>query len=422
MTAPLRLEYRPLASIRRLPRNPKRHDLAGIHESLDRWKYREPVIIGDVGPEGATEEYLIGGHGRCETLEQSKAQGKEPPRGSLLADDGDWLIPCILGGERFDTIAEAEAAALALNRLTFKGGYDEHKLADLLADLARRGGVGLRGTGHDQDELHRLLKRLGRQDRPAGAEDAPPPPAAPVTKLGDVWILGDHRLLCGDATDPPSVARALAGAQPGLMATDPPWGVRYEGGSGNEKKRATMEGDQDAGLYPRFLPVALAALAPNAAIYLWHAAWEAEEVLRACRVSRLEIRSLIVWRKLKAHFGGWRAQYKQDFEPCLYLVRSTPPAWYGAADERAVWEIEQPSRNEHHPTQKPLELFEAPIRNHTKPGETVFEPFSGSGTQIIAAERTGRRCAAIEISPAYVDVAVERWQQLTGRQAVREAA
>jgi DNA modification methylase len=250
-------------------------------------------------------------------------------------------------------------------------------------------------------------------------DEVPEPPKKPISKPGDLWILGKHRLLCGDANSQTDMERLADGAKPVLLATDPPYGVDYQGGSGNAKKRDKIEGDASSSIYRTFLPVALGILAKDAAIFLWYAGSKGLAVYQAFEEAEIQVRNAIIWRKLKPHFGAYMAHYKQDHEPCLFGARGKPP-FFGPTDQRAVWEIEQPTKNELHPTQKPVELFEIPIRNHTRPGQAVLEPFAGSGTQIIAAEKTGRRCFALEIEPLYVDVAVARWEAFTGKKARRE--
>jgi len=228
-------------------------------------------------------------------------------------------------------------------------------------------------------------------------------------KLGDLWQLGEHRLICGDCTDKAVVDRVMGGEQVSLIVTDPPYGVNYDGGANNETKREKLTGDLDAELYDKFLQVA--PMNNECALYMWHDGRRANEVYEAAIKNGFEIRSQIIWHKLKAHYGAWMAQYKQKHEPCIYCVKGAP-TFSGATNEVTVWEYEQPSRNEFHPTQKPIELMERAIGNH--PYLIVYEPFSGSGTTLIACERLGRKCRAVEISPAYCAVAIQRWVDVTG--------
>jgi len=230
---------------------------------------------------------------------------------------------------------------------------------------------------------------------------------------GQLWQLGEHRLVCGDCTDKAVVDKVMQGEQVSLIVTDPPYGVNYDGGANNETKREKLTGDLDAELYDKFLQVA--PMNNECALYMWHADRRANEVYEAAIKNGFEIRSQIIWHKLKAHYGAWMAQYKQKHEPCIYCVKGAP-TFSGATNEVTVWEYEQPSRNEFHPTQKPIELMERAIGNH--PYLIVYEPFSGSGTTLIACERLGRKCRAVEISPAYVAVAIQRWVDVTGKEPV----
>jgi DNA modification methylase len=226
---------------------------------------------------------------------------------------------------------------------------------------------------------------------------------------GQLWKLGEHRIICGDCTDKAVVERVMQGEQVSLIVTDPPYGVNYDGGANNETKREKLTGDLDAELYDKFLQVA--PINNECALYMWHAGRRANEVYEAAIKNGFEIRSQIIWHKLKAHYGAWMAQYKQKHEPCIYCVKGAP-TFCGATNEVTVWEYEQPSRNEFHPTQKPIELMERAIGNH--PYLIIYEPFNGSGTTLIACERLGRKCRAVEISPAYVAVAIQRWVDVTG--------
>lgn len=376
-----------LADLRAHPRNPRRiskEAMAALEASLSEFDLVEPLIWNK------RTDYVLGGHQRLAVL---RKRGEKSVDVSVV-----------------DLDEKRELALMAvLNKPS--GEFT----ADVDALIGEMGAELRKSLGLD------ALLNGGRGPKETVVEDvAPPPPKKPISKTGDLWLLGGHRLLCGDSTKAEDVARLMGKERAVLMATDPPYGVDYEGGSGNSRKRARMEGDDSQSLYRAFLPVACNLVIREATpIYLWFADRKGRQVYEAISQSGFTIRSLIVWRKLSAHFGAYMAQYKQDHEPCLYAVRDAPP-WFGSTVERAVWEIAQPGVNELHPTQKPVELFAIPIRNHTREGEIVYEPFSGSGTQIVAAEQLKRRCYAIEIAPQYVDVAVLRWQALTDKKATNE--
>jgi len=198
------------------------------------------------------------------------------------------------------------------------------------------------------------------------------------------------------------------------MVTDPPYGVAYEGGQVNTKKRERLKSDEEPDVFAPALACAQKIM-PEGAWYVWHAGKHAEPVYASIRECGYDVRSLIVWHKLKAHYGAPSAHYCQKHEPCLYAVNGSA-GFIGPSNEVTVWEIEQPSRNEFHPTQKPIECMARAIRNHDAP--IVYDPFLGSGTTLVAAEQLDRRCFGMEIDPSYCDVIVKRWENLTGEKAV----
>jgi DNA modification methylase len=231
------------------------------------------------------------------------------------------------------------------------------------------------------------------------------------TALGQVWELGDHRLLCGDCTDADAVAQLMGGVLADLVVTDPPYGVAYSGGTTERKK---LDGDEAPSLYEPSLKIAANNTTDNAACYLWHSDSKSAAVSAAVSAAGYEKRSTIIWNKNQAQFGALGAQYKTKHEPCFYLFKKgNPPKWVGPTNEVTVWDIDRNRKNDHHPTEKPIECMARPIRNHAC--TTVYEPFSGSGTTLMACENLGRKCRAIEIDPGYVAVALERWSEATGK-------
>jgi DNA modification methylase len=254
-------------------------------------------------------------------------------------------------------------------------------------------------------------------------EEVPAPPAMPVSRLGDVWLLGHHRLACGDCTDAPVVQAALGGVRPHLMVTDPPCGVEYdpawrhEALEGSKTQRTgKVLNDHRADWREAW------ALFPGDVAYVWHGALHASTVADSLTACGFCIRAQIVWAKERLVLG--RGHYHWQHEPCWYAVRDGAKGhWAGDRKQTTLCSI--PSRDQDvdtvHGTQKPVACMRRPIENNSSPGQAVYEPFSGSGTTLIAAETTGRACHAVELSPAYVDVAVLRWQAFTGQEAVLEA-
>jgi site-specific DNA-methyltransferase (adenine-specific) len=289
-------------------------------------------------------------------------------------------------------------------------------------------------TGFTDAEIARL-RGGGRED----LDDVPEPPAKPVTRPGDVWTLGPHRLLCGDATSADDVARLLGDEKPFLMVTDPPYGVSYDptwrvaaGVSSRGAARGRVANDDRSDWREAW------ALFPGAVAYVWHGGLHAASVAGSLVASGFEIRAQLVWVKQRPvlsrgayHWqhepayvgvrGGAPDRWVEEHDLAAYAVREGEGArWDGGRRQSTVWEIEHRANASGHGTEKPVECMARPMRNHGGRGDAVYEPFCGSGTSIVAAETTGRRCFALELTPAYCDVAVERWQTITGGEARRE--
>lgn len=248
-------------------------------------------------------------------------------------------------------------------------------------------------------------------------DDVPDAPEEPTTKLGDLWILGNHRLLCGDATKRDDVERLMKGEKADMVFTDPPYGVDYDGGHSNNKRRDKIKNDSNESIYSKVLPLIRQVSADNMCLYLWFSDSVAKTIIDAVEASKFVIRQTLIWNKNVAQFGAIGAQYKMKHEPCLYSFKSGhPPAWTGPNNETTVWDINRSPKNEFHPTQKPVELCERAIKNHQP--VTVLDLFGGSGSTLIACEKLKRKCFMSEIDPRYVDVIITRWQNLTGKTAL----
>jgi len=364
------------------------------------------------------------------TYEAAKALGL--PVKVVESDGGELVVvkrsDLTLGGDE-----RARRLAYLDNRASELGlEWDQEQV---LADLAA--GVDLSGI-FSGPELAELLATptAGRTD----PDELPSPPAKALTRPGDLWTLGDHRLLCGDATKIEDVARLMDGERASLMATDPPYLVDYDGGHhpqtwGNGGKQAGhdvasktwdayVDHESAVAFYVAFLEAALKhALTANAAVYQCYAILRSEFIWQAWREVGLLPHQVCIWKKSRAVLThSW---FLWDYEPVMvgwpegHQPKAKPPA-----DERAVWEIASGEGNEaaisSHPTVKPVELYRRPIEWHTRVGQPIFEPFCGSGTAIIAAEMTGRRCYALELQPSFCDLALVRWQNFTGKRAVLE--
>jgi site-specific DNA-methyltransferase (adenine-specific) len=253
---------------------------------------------------------------------------------------------------------------------------------------------------------------------------------------GEVWQLGRHRLLCGDATDPANWTRLMAGELAHTIVTDPPYAINYLGGRAAQEerigaKRRGAEGQEGDAYWDdltdneyRTLLTGSLSLAhqhsdDKAPLYLWFASSHLRDVLDCLSETGWQERNLLVWVKNNGA-GALFAQYKHWYEPCFYAhKRGQPPRWHGPTNERTVWEHDKPLVNDLHPTMKPVALIERTIQNATELGHLVVDPFLGSGTAVIAAERTGRRCYGFDLDARYCDVILSRWQSFTGQEAVR---
>ncbi len=241
-----------------------------------------------------------------------------------------------------------------------------------------------------------------------------------ISVLGDLWVLGNHRVLCGDATLLADVQRLLKGVSPSLMATDPPYGVEYDpewrakaGVNRNRSKLGAVQNDDRADWRAAW------TLFPGDVVYVWHAGKYAATVQQSLESCGFEIRSQIIWAKDR--FALSRGNYHWQHEPCWYAARNNAH-WSGDRSQSTLWQIKSREDDGHgHGTQKPVECMRRPMLNNSNPGQVVYDPFLGSGTSIIAAETTGRLCYGLEINPAYCDIIVQRWQEFTGKSATLES-
>jgi DNA modification methylase len=395
----MKIEQLPTDTLIPYARNTRTHSeaqVAQIAGSIREFGFTNPVLIDG-------ENGIIAGHGRV--LAAQKLNLGE--------------VPCIRLSHLTDT--QRRAYIIADNKLALNAGWDEELLGLELADL-REDGFDLELTGFDGDELANLLAETteGQTD----PDEVPEPPVDPVSVLGDVWVLGRHRLACGDCTDQGTVDRALNGVQPHLMVTDQPYGVDYDADWRNHTGDSTRSGravgkvmnDDRADWRDAW------ALFPGEVAYVWHDGRHSSEVQRSLESVSFEMRSQIIWGKSRHIIS--RGHYHWQHESCFYAVRKGGTGhWAGDRKQTTLWKIDKPQKSETgHSTQKPVECMKRPIENNSSPGQAVYEPFSGSGTTIIAGEMTGRCVHAIELNPSYVDVAVSRWQAFTGKPAIHEAS
>jgi len=370
--------------------------VAQIAASIREFGFTNPILVDG-------ENGVIAGHGR------------------LLAARklGMGVVPVIELAHL--TPSQRRAYVIADNKLALNAGWDSDLLRLELGAL-QEADFDLDLVGFDAAELDALfaIPTTGRTD----PDDVPDLPESAITRLGDIWLLGRHRLACGDATDGAMVERLLDGVRPHLMVTDPPYGVDYDpawrnrAGLSRTGRVGKVLNDHRADWRDAW------ALFPGDVAYVWHGALHATTVAESLVACGFNIRAQVIWAKDRLVMG--RGHYHWQHEPCWYAVRDGGKGhWAGDRKQTTLWTIptKDPARHNTpdvatvHGTQKPVECMRRPIVNNSSPGQAVYEPFSGSGTTIIATEMEGRACYAVELSPAYVDVAVCRWEAFTGQQA-----
>jgi len=374
--------------------------VAQIAASIKEFGFNNPILTdGDKG--------IIAGHGR---ILAARKLGLD-------------TVPVIELSHLTDN--QRKAYIIADNKLALNADWDMELLSLEMGDL-RDEGFDLSLIGFDEDELANIF--VEATDGLTDPDDVPDLPEDPVSKPGDVWLLGKHRLRCGDSTVETDVAALLAGVEPHLMVTDPPYGVEYDpswrnkAGVAGTKRTGKVLNDDRADWREAW------ALFPGDVAYVWHGALHAATVAESLEESGFNVRSQIIWAKERLVLS--RGDYHWQHEPCWYAVKKNRRGHYsGGRKQTTVWEIQNASpmggsgeKQTGHSTQKPVECMKRPVENNSSPGQAVYEPFSGSGTTIIAGEMTGRAIYAMELSPAYVDMAVTRWQDFTGEQAKLEGS
>lgn len=415
--------FRPLRSLSPWERNYNRGDVDAIRGSIERFGFNAALRVWK-------NEIIVAGNHTFAALCRMRDAGATVPAGGAIRGRGDdWEVLCIdLSHLSFQ---EAEAFAIADNHTASLADPDRDLLANLVNELGGNDPTLLEGMGFDDEALDELLSRLADPPGPVDDEGPEEPPENPISQIGDLWILGNHRLLCGDSTNVDDLARLMAGEKAKLLATDPPYCVDYTGNdrpkhdgksSGKDWSHVYREVDiEDLG---EFLTGVMAATLPHlvdaAPFYVWHAHVQQPTIDRVFREHDLLLHQVIVWVKPVATFG--RSYFRWKHEPCAFGWRRGHQPEHGAFSMESVWEVDWEGKSRvvgnEHPTQKPTRLFEIPQELHTRPGDIVLETFSGSGSQLVAAEKLGRRCRAMELSPAFVDAAIRRWEKATGKEAV----
>jgi len=394
----MKIEQRPIKDLIPYINNSRKHSdeqVAQIAASITEFGWTNPILVdGDNG--------IIAGHGRLLAARKLKMD----------------KVPVIELAHLSD--AQKKALIIADNKLALNADWDFELLTLELKNLADDD-FDLSVLGFDADELAKLLEP--EQIDGLTDEDAVPDvPDEPITKLGDIYQLGNHRLMCGDSTSIDAVEELLESQKADLLFTDPPYGVSYEGGHNKKKRQGiiadTLQGEDLTDLFYEALLTAITWLKDGAALYVWYASGKSVETYASLSKLPLTLRAVIQWYKVKSGLGAFMSQYIPNCEPCMYLHKEgCSPAWYGPSNEKTVWELKKESKNDYHPTQKPVELPERAIQNSSKSGDTVLDLFGGSGSTLIACEKHNRHARIMELDPKYCDVIVKRWEDFTGKKA-----
>lgn len=369
--------------------------IAQIAASMVEFGFTNPILAGGDG-------VIVAGHGR---LAAAMKLGLQAVPVVVL----DHLSP-----------TQRRALVIADNRIAENAGWDEAVLRAELAALDAAN-FDLSLTGFDADALADLMDDEG--DGQSEEIALPEVPEDPISRPGDIWVMGKHRLLCGDATIAESYDRLLQGELADMVFTDPPYNVNYANTAKDRLRgtsRAILNDNLGSSFYD-FLRAALTPLVANCrgAIYVAMSSSELDVLQAAFREAGGRWSTFIIWAKNTFALG--RADYQRQYEPILYgWAEGAQRHWCGDRDQGDVWQINKPARNDLHPTMKPVELVERAIRNSSRPGDVVLDAFGGSGTTLIAAEKAARVARLIELDPKYADVIVRRWQDWTGRLAYRE--
>jgi DNA modification methylase len=392
----------PIGALHPDPANPRRideHELEALTRSLRTWGFVQPVLAR------REDSTVIGGHQRLVAARRL----------------GVTEVPVIW----LDLSTEqARLLNLALNRIS--GTWDEQLLAHLLADLKAVPDVDLSLSGFDEDELKNLLRSIDQRDKAERVEEfdldetLEEVSRSPRTQPGDLWQLGEHRLLCGDATRPHDIARVLEGRSATMLFTDPPWNVAIGRDSNprHRQRKGLANDDLSPDAFAGFLSAFASAVSPHldgdAYVVLGAAEWPTLD--RVLREAGFHWSATVIW--VKDSFVLGRSHFHRRYEPIWYgWLKTGTSSFQGRRDLDDVWEIDRPRRSPQHPTMKPPELVERAVAASSAAGDLVLDPFGGAGSALIACERTGRNAAMVELEPRYCDVILARWERFTGNQA-----
>ena len=392
-----RIEVWPVGKLVPYDKNPRTHSTEQVNQiaaSIAEFGFLNPILVD-------TAAGIIAGHGRLQAAKQL----------------GLAQVPVVVLDHLTD--AQKRAYVIADNKLALNAGWDEDLLRAEMAALAAED-FDLPVTGFSDEELAGLLAEPTVAEGQTDEDSVPEAPATPVSKPGDIWKLGHHRLLCGDSTVLANVEKVLDGALADMVFTDPPYNVDY-GNSGKDKQRGTKRtilNDNLGDSFAQFLYDSCVNMLTvcKGAIYVCMSSSELHTLQKAFIDAGGKWSTFVIWAKNTFTLG--RADYQRQYEPILYgWKQGADHFWCGARDQGDVWFVNKPVRNELHPTMKPVELVERAIQNSSKSRDIVLDCFGGSGTTLIACEKLNRQCRMIELDPKYADVIVKRWEEFTGKKA-----
>ena len=387
----LSIENWPIERLVPSARNARTHSAAQIRQiaaSIEQFGFLNPVLVNQEGE-------IVAGHGR------------------VLAARRLRLVQVPVVILRHLTKDQERAFRLADNQIALNAGWDFEMLRFELEALAKLN-VDLDLLGFSDDQLQKALASespLRGSDPDAVPEEQP----EPVSRLGDLWELGNHRLLCGDGTQRENLAKVLTGRLCHLVFTDPPYCVDYTGKGPTRMKIANDDLGPEFGVFLRSACDAILAVA-HGGVYICMSSSRLHDLHRAFGDAGGHWSTYIIWAKSTFTLG--RSDYQRQYEPILYgWARGKTRHWCGVRDQSDVWFINKPIRNDLHPTMKPTELVERAISNSSRPGNVVLDPFGGAGSTMVACENLGRQACLVEIDPRYVDCTIRRWQRYTNRRA-----
>lgn len=380
------LKWEPIKSIRPYEKNPRRNDEAvdAVAASIREFGWQQPIVVDKDG-------VIIAGHTRYKAAKKLKCD----------------TVPVVVADDL--TEDQVKAYRLADNKTGELAEWDTALLGEELAELA--------DFDMSQFGFDTILQEEAREAEEDDYEVNPP--EEPKAKLGDIYQLGRHRLMCGDSTDAESVYQLCQDGQVDMLLTDPPYGVDY---TGKTKDALKIQNDATSDEMLRdMLADAFSAanniMKPGAVFYIWHADSKALVFRIACQMAGWEVRQVLIWVKNTMVMG--RQDYQWKHEPCLYGWKDgAGHLWASDRKQTTILNFDRPTKNKEHPTMKPVKLFDYQIQNNTKGGDIVLDLFGGSGTTIVACEQNGRCARVMELDPRYVDVIVDRWEKLTGKKAV----